>query len=201
MWAMKEDLVMDDRPIDRLSKTLAMPLSRRQTLRLVGGSMTGAALAVAGITGLSGTKPAAAQGVLSFPINFVSGFGSFLGSFDVTEFVAQGGRLLAVGTLTGEVFDAAGNSLGLIDPQELTLPVTQQIFGTCDILHLELGPLNLDLLGLHVHLNRVVLDITATRGSLLGDLLCAIANLLNGGGPLSGLAGLLNQIFGLLGGV
>ena len=32
---------------------------------------------------------------------------------------------------------------------------------TCDILHLVLGPLDLDLLGLQVHLNRVVLDIVA----------------------------------------
>jgi hypothetical protein len=32
---------------------------------------------------------------------------------------------------------------------------------TCPILHLTLGPLDLNLLGLKVHLDRVVLDITA----------------------------------------
>jgi len=52
----------------------------------------------------------------------------------------------------------------------------------CPILHLDLGPLNLHLLGLNVHLNRVILDITATSGpgNLLGNLLCSVANLLNG---------------------
>ncbi|MEU4393228.1 hypothetical protein [Kribbella sp. NPDC023855] len=52
----------------------------------------------------------------------------------------------------------------------------------CPILHLELGPLDLNLLGLHVHLNEVVLDITAIPGpgNLLGNLLCAIAGLLDG---------------------
>jgi hypothetical protein len=72
---MEEDFIMDDRPIDRLSKTLAMPLSRRQTLRLVGGSMTGAALAVAGISGLSGTRSATAQGTLDFPVFFQGALG------------------------------------------------------------------------------------------------------------------------------
>jgi len=44
------------------------------------------------------------------------------------------------------------------------------------------GPLDLNLLGLTVHLNEVVLDITAVpgAGNLLGNLLCAVANLLNG---------------------
>jgi hypothetical protein len=63
---------------------------------------------------------------------------------------------------------------------------------TCPILHLDLGPLDLDLLGLHVHLNEVVLDVTAIPGpgNLLGNLLCAIAGLLDSvdlGGVLGGL--------------
>jgi hypothetical protein len=33
----------------------------------------------------------------------------------------------------------------------------------CPILHLELGPLDLNLLGLRVQLNQVVLDITAIQ--------------------------------------
>lgn len=52
----------------------------------------------------------------------------------------------------------------------------------CPILHLELGPLDLNLLGLRVQLNQVVLDITALPGpgNLLGNLLCAVAGLLDG---------------------
>jgi hypothetical protein len=65
---------------------------------------------------------------------------------------------------------------------------------TCPILHLELGPLDLNLLGLRVQLNQVVLDITAIPGpgNLLGNLLCAIAGLLNGV-DLSGVLGDLLQ--------
>ena len=58
----------------------------------------------------------------------------------------------------------------------------------CDILNLVLGPLDLNLLGLEVHLKRVVLDIVAVpgAGNLLGNLLCAVAGLLDGT-PLSNL--------------
>lgn len=53
----------------------------------------------------------------------------------------------------------------------------------CPILNLSLGPINLDLLGLNVDTSPICLDITAVPGSgaLLGNLLCAVANLLNGG--------------------
>jgi len=54
------------------------------------------------------------------------------------------------------------------------------------------------VLGLQVDLSRVVLDITAIQGAgnLLGNLLCAVAGLLDN--P-SGLATLLNQILAALG--
>ena len=47
---------------------------------------------------------------------------------------------------------------------------------SCDILNLVLGPLDLDLLGLQVHLDRVVLNIIGATGTgnLLGNLLCAV---------------------------
>jgi hypothetical protein len=53
-----------------------------------------------------------------------------------------------------------------------------------------------------VHLNQVVLDITAQSGpgNLLGNLLCSVANLLNGGSVLSqDLTGLLNIVQQLVG--
>jgi hypothetical protein len=87
------------------------------------------------------------------------------------------------------------------------LPTTSSTAGTsavsCDILHLVLGPLDLDLLGLVVHLDKVVLDITAVpgAGALLGNLLCAVVGLLDGTG-IGGLSGiltnLLNAILGIL---
>ena len=66
-----------------------------------------------------------------------------------------------------------------------------------------MGPLHLDLLGLVVDLNQVHLTITAQQGpgNLLGNLLCAVANLLNGSGSptaLQQIVNLLNQILARL---
>ena len=56
---------------------------------------------------------------------------------------------------------------------------------------------HLNLLGLVVTLNQVHLNITAVAGpgNLLGNLLCAIAHLLDGGAPdLGVLSTLLNRV-------
>ena len=58
-----------------------------------------------------------------------------------------------------------------------------------------------DLLGLVVDLDTVVLDIVAQPGpgNLLGNLLCAVAGLLDGNGGLGGvIGGLLDQLVGIL---
>jgi len=72
----------------------------------------------------------------------------------------------------------------------------------CDILNLVLGPLDLNLLGLHVTLNRVRLHIEAIPGpgNLLGNLLCAVAGLLDQTSPLGELrlTNVLNRILNLV---
>ncbi|MFL6336399.1 MAG: hypothetical protein ACJ754_24110 [Pyrinomonadaceae bacterium] len=123
--------------------------------------------------------------------------GKFTGNFAISRFQVVGDQIVAVGTLTGTVQNGAGNVIGTV-LKTIQMIVTINA-ATCDILHLELGPLDLDLLGLQVHLNRVVLDIDADpTGGLLGALLCAVANLLDAGGPLADIVGLLNQILALL---
>ena len=142
--------------------------------------------------------PAPPPSGIQIPINFTSANGTFTGIFSLSRFVARNGQVAAVGTLTGTVTDAAGQTVGAI-VRTITLPVLN-ISGTCDILHLELGPIDLDLLGLVVHVDKIVVDIDAQSGpgNLLGNLLCAVANLLNNNGPLAGIVNLLNQILGNL---
>jgi hypothetical protein len=76
---------------------------------------------------------------------------------------------------------------------------------TCSVLSLELGPLELNLLGLEVALDDcsngpVTVDITAIQGGgLLGDLLCGLANLLNSNGSATAIRALLFQITQVLG--
>ena len=126
---------------------------------------------------------------------------AFTGHFNVTQFVARGGKTYAVGTLTGKLGSKTVKQSNVSIPTSVQQTTGVSPAATCPILHLVLGPLNLNLLGLTVHLNQVVLDINAVSGpgNLLGNLLCSVANLLNGTGltsPLSSgqLAGLLNIV-------
>jgi hypothetical protein len=54
------------------------------------------------------------------------------------------------------------------------VPLSMQV-DECPVLHLILGPLHLDLLGLVVDLNKIVLDLTAIPGTLLGDIFCQLS--------------------------
>ena len=124
--------------------------------------------------------------------------GAFTGTFDIQRFTVVNGVLSAVGTLSGTLTDALGNVIGNVTNVPVTLPVAAQ--ATCQVLHLELGPLDLNLLGLMVHLNRIVLDITAQQGGgLLGDLLCSLADLLSNNSSLNAIARLLNNVLRILG--
>jgi hypothetical protein len=121
--------------------------------------------------------------VAGLPVNLTS---------TITRFVNVQGTLNALTMITGTVGTQTVNTTALI-------PVTAlQATGTCSILDLTLGPLHLDLLGLVVDLNQVHLTITGQTGpgNLLGNLLCGLANALNGG-QAGGLAGLLNRLLGL----
>jgi hypothetical protein len=144
------------------------------------------------------------------------------GTVAIQRFVRTSTGIGAVGTLTASFVDPTTATARTIVTQ-VVVPVTLQPDqaqaasdeldapdhgpsataqqAACSILHLVLGPLDLNLLGLRVQLNQVVLDITAVpgAGNLLGNLLCAITGLLDNTGQLSQLLSLLNQLLALLG--
>jgi hypothetical protein len=124
---------------------------------------------------------------------------TFTGTLQSTGFTAEGNELALGGLLSGTLTDSSGNSQ-TVSNTPVSLPLAFPSL-TCPVLHLVLGPLDLNLLGLTIHLNQVVLDVTAlgAPGNLLGNLLCAIVNLLNGTGTgnLSQLIAQLNQLLGL----
>jgi hypothetical protein len=119
--------------------------------------------------------------------------------------VNDAGRLVISGVLNGRALEN-GEVVGRVVDEAFRTTVSRSeiLQATCEILRLELGPLHLDVLGLQVDLNRVVLVITAVEGpgNLLGNLLCALAGLLDNDVPLSRIADdvadILNRIFALL---
>jgi hypothetical protein len=136
------------------------------------------------------------------------------GYFTPKRFVEKDGQIWSKGVIRGAYKTKSGATKNfkvkrLVPVKKIEgSPVTARQLNNraeCDVLNLVLGPLDLNVLGLTVSLNRVLLDIVAVTGAgnLLGNLLCAVAGLLDGGGLLSGLLGqitdLLNQILGRLG--
>ena len=117
----------------------------------------------------------------------------FVGTLTIRTFALVDGVVTAVGTVVG-----TATGTGTIFVRQVAIPVIDIVQGTsCEILDLTLGPLDLDLLGLVVHLDQIVLNITGETGpgNLLGNLLCAIAGLLD---PGPGLASNLNQLVSAL---
>ena len=170
--------------------------------------------------------PALAQGGnnpntnrLEVPITgVVQNVGGLAGTFKISRFAMQDGTLVAIGQLNATYTDAAGvartivtqvawpvaNASGSPAAEALaSCDVDAAQLGSCDILNLVLGPLHLDLLGLVIDLNQVILNITAQSGAgnLLGNLLCAITGLLNAGTLGQQLVNLLNQLVGVLAGL
>ena len=187
------------------------------------------ALAVVALVGGGGAQAASAQTITNefgtLHTSKVTGHTSkgatFAGKYHVTKFVTRNGHLKAVGHLSGTLTKKSGATKAVSERVRMpvnmsatraanttsALPTTSSTASTsavsCDVLHLVLGPLDLDLLSLVVHLDKVVLDITAVpgAGALLGNLLCAVVGLLDGTG-IGGLSGiltnLLNAILGIL---
>ena len=90
----------------------------------------------------------------------------------ITRFVATASGPKAKGTATATL-----RSLGAAPTtvkKKVTLAVTKR--GRCNILTLKLNQLDLTLLGLNVHLDKVVLKVTGQRrGGILGRLFCSLA--------------------------
>ena len=156
---------------------------------------------------------------LDVPIAGVAqGVGTIAGTFSISSFAIQDGALVAKGQLNGTVTDTTGKVRTIVT--SIAWPVASagsaeaadaaascdtaaETARACDILNLVLGPLHLDLLGLVVDLNQVVLNITGTTGAgdLLGNLLCAITGLLDAGSLGQQVVNLLNQLVGILAGL
>jgi len=132
------------------------------------------------------------------------GSGTMAGTFNINHFAVQNNaqgppQLVAIGNLVATLTNASGQSqttvlnnvVAAVDPA-----------GTCPILSLTIAPLHLNLLGLIVDIpNPINLNIVAQSGpgNLLGNLLCDVTNLLNGGGALQTIANDLNQLLAGLG--
>jgi hypothetical protein len=102
-------------------------------------------------------------------------------SISIVPTITSVGVVNGVLTATGTV-SAVVNGVSTVVPFSTPLTIIPRPAqpGTCPVLDLMLGPIDLNLLGLEVQTSEICLTITATQGGgLLGDLLCGLGNLLN----------------------
>src|SRR4051794_3996608 len=175
---------------------------------------TGMVLALGGLLPAAGTAEAAVNTKRGLLINGVTGSmvnragqaGTFTGTLLVKRlgFDAETRTLKVYGLVNG-VATTGGTPQTVTNQRFAAIAtlasgaVASRAPAVCSILNLVLGPLHLNLLGLVIDLNQVILNITGVTGALLGDLLCALAGLLNPGlGPLGPILNLLGKINVLL---
>src|SRR5215218_5857707 len=163
-----------------------------------------ALLALALIVPTVGAAPQRNALLTNVPVTgALSDGGTFTGNLTLDSITQTAdGALAFAGNLVGTATPAGGSPVAI--DQDFTAVVgslTNPGQAVCDILFLDLGPLNLDLLGLTVDLSQIVLDVNAVPGpgNLLGNLLCAVAGLLDNSAG-NALTNLLNRITGILGG-
>jgi hypothetical protein len=213
---------MQTEPRHRLSRskvTLAVLAVCAMVVTLVAPAATAATTPAAGHQALSAAPAGNKAGKISLlkattaPVTGTAADGTaFTGNFDLKRFQERRGVLYAVGTLTGTIDGKSYKhkvSLPVTNGSNESAPTTaaaaqaQQVGptptpGACSILTLNLGPLNLNILGLRVALDPVNLLIEAIpgAGNLLGNLLCGVAGLLDGGLLGGGLGSLLRNLLG-----
>jgi hypothetical protein len=177
-----------------------------------------AAIAAAIVCGLTLAQGASAQTAPArltqvVPISGAAKNGSKLtGSYTIERFVAKGGKVYSVGTLKGKLRGKRvvkhdvrlPATVGDASARASQVPLPPLPPGNaCAILSLDLGPVNLNLLGLVVRTNQIQLRIDAVQGAgnLLGNLLCGITGILNPSAltstPLGQLAQVLNALLAL----
>ena len=200
-----------------MSLSFTMP---KRTLATAAAIITTVAVAVPASTASTAsttrasTIAASTNGYTSHVVGSFGKAGTVRGHYVPKRSYVVGGVTKVQGDLTVTLRRASGALVGRVTRHDVALPVrargahlTSAALSTtaaasCTLLHLVLGPLDLNLLGLKVHLNRVVLDITAAPGpgNLLGNLLCAVAHLLDMTSPslldLLRLGNALNRIIG-----
>jgi len=176
-----------------LTTTAAFGLVAVPGIAFASPTATASSSAMQQFTAAAAPQPAQTSAPVTGTVTQAGVAAPFTGTISNLTASVVDGVLTLTGTVTGTGLPAGG--------VPFSAPLAALVDTSCSILTLDIGAIHLDLLGLVVDLAPISLDITAVAGAgnLLGNLLCAVANLLNGGGPLQGIVALLNRLLTGLG--
>jgi hypothetical protein len=164
---------------------------------------------------LSAAPAAVSPPLVTLPLaGTTNGNGTFSGTLAISSVGSDAGGVFVEGVVSGTVTRANKTPVGTVVSVPVRLPLTGNwprglaqlapgdsvvlAQATCGILHLEIGAVNLNVLGVVVATSPIALDISGDDAGALGALVCSILNLVGG---LAGLVNLLTSLLGTLGGV
>ena len=146
--------------------------------------LTAAAAAMLCVSAATATATPAGKASASAPAKRAAYTSGKVGvTFTVQRFVKTSHSLTALGTVTATFTPDDGSAVTTVkQPFRAKVVTGPRLFSgasaqrICQVLTLQLDKLSLNLLGLHVDLDKVILKITAnSRGGVLGSLFCALA--------------------------
>jgi hypothetical protein len=171
---------------------------------------------------------ALAQGTSALTVP-VTGSNGFNGTATINSFVNQGGQIVAIGSVANSTRTAfagvawqvslSANSSSLAaysGPKPTVAHLTQiawspdrengarlvpvQATGSCGVLNLSLGAINVDLAGAQVALQPIGISISGQSGTPVGGLVCSLLSLVSSvGGIVGSVANVVNLLNSLLG--
>jgi hypothetical protein len=141
---------------------------------------------------LTTLEPAKAGAEIAAGVNGVAAAAEFSGTFTLQRFVSDAGRFVALGMLT----DVPGVNATSRDTLEMIrIPVTA-VSRSCEMLRVDLGPIDLNLQGPTVHVNEFSVHVSDPSSGPLGQSLCLVANAPD---DVTTLVPLLNHLVNLVG--
>ena len=163
-------------------------------------------LATAGLAAQSDKQGKDPSGSLQLPVT--SAAGTFSGTFSINRFEVRNDAVVAVGVVRGVIAGTGSVVVGEVAapvrvgsasaPAAASNAAVAQQQATCQVLHLDIGAVNLNVQGIIVATQPISIDISGDSAAPLGNLVCTIESTLNN---VVGLVNLLNQLLGVLTGL
>jgi hypothetical protein len=136
-------------------------------------ALTVAALAATGVVATVGIAAADQTSSATVPVTGTAAGGlTFVGTMTVTDAAVQNGQAVALGTVSGTLQDAAGNTVASVTAAPVAAPVSGD---PCTLLSFSIGPIDTSVAGVGVHIDPI--GATVTLSGLLGNILCPLLGL------------------------
>ena len=135
-------------------------------------ALTVAALAAAGVVAAVGIAAPQTPSATVPVTGTADGGLTFVGTMTVTDAAVQNGQAVVLGTVSGTLQDAAGNTVADVSGTPVAAPVSGD---PCTLLSFSIGAIDISAAGIAVHIDPIGASVELS--GLLGNILCPLLGL------------------------